>query len=460
MMQRGRAIWVSCLLLWLGAADLHAREVMSWVPPYAIDECKTTLQSDFGDFSPSNALTRLGLQFWIPTVTGGVVKTTEYGTIHDSDIAWVQDWGSDNRVEILLCVYNLVSGDNASNWDLALSAFSTNRSTFVSNLVQTVQAYNLDGIDIDLEGPTNSDRPAFKLFLEELSAQLNPLGKTLTVDSFHSPIYSAPNMSWWEDWTNLVDAVHVMGYTDLFEGSTQVVDSVSGLFKYSWQQNYGLAAGLRPEQISLGLPGNVANWGYGGRGSNCLDHIEECIYDCTFPASVCIWDIQLDGTEGATNWRSSVVWERLAQLAEYQSIPIDDDDDNMADVWEIRHFGGTNEVDCEAAEDKDHDGYSNIEEYVAGTDPTNNASVFSLAIQNMTGGAVEIAWWAQRINAFDAAYGDQQRYYSLERSSELLPADWVPVPGRTNLLADDRILRYTNSPAVQIEFYRGGSSLR
>jgi hypothetical protein len=438
---------------------------MSWVPPYGIDQSKTILQSNFGDYSPSNGLTRLGLQFWIPTMSGGVVKQTVFD-IKDSDVEWFTNWGNDNGAEVLLCVYNVVIDDDGGEWDwgLAVSAFDDNRSTFVSNLVETMHTYSLDGIDIDLEGiiaqPTNSDRLAFKLFLEELSAKLKPLGKTLTVDTFHSPFWNAPNMSWWEDWPDLVDAVHVMGYADLFEGSTQVVGGISGLFKYSWQQNYGLETGLRPEQISLGLAGWKSDWGYDGRGSNYLAHIEECIHDCAFPASVCIWDIQLNGSGGATNWRSSVVWERLAQLARYESIPIDSDADNMADVWEVRHFGGTNEVDCGAAKDKDSDGYSNIEEYVAGTDPTNNASVFSLAIQNMAGGAIVIDWWAHRINAFDAAYGDQQRYYSLEHSSELLQADWVPVPGRTNILADDSIFRYTNLPAVQIEFYRGGSSLR
>ena len=71
-----------------------------------------------------------------------------------------------------------------------------------------------------------------------------------------------------------------------------------------------------------------------------------------------------------------------------------------------------------------------------------------------------IAWQSHRIDAFDAAYGDQQRHYHLEQSSELLQADWIPVPGSTNMHADDSILRYTNFPAVQNEHYRVGSSLR
>jgi hypothetical protein len=168
----------------------------------------------------------------------------------------------------------------------------------------------------------------------------------------------------------------------------------------------------------------------------------------------------LIGSSGATNWRSSIVWERLAQLAGYESVPTDNDADHMADVWEVSYFGGTNEVDGGASEDKDRDGCSNLEEYVAGTDPTNRASLLSVAIQNPAGEAVVIAWQSHRIDAFDAAYGDQQRFYHLDRSSELLQAEWIPVPGWTNIPADGNMLRCTNFPAVQNEHYRVGASLR
>ena len=295
---------------------------------------------------------------------------------------------------LLLCVYNNIEG--AWDWDTAKSAFDANRSSHVSNLVVTVENYGLHGVDIDYEGivaPTAADRLAFKRFLEELSAELRIRGKVLTVDSFHSPFWNAPNMSWWEDWTNLVHAVHVMGYTDTFEGSTQVVGGVQGLFKYSWQQNYGIEAGLRPEEISMGLAGWVSDWGYGGRGTSCLAHVEECIYDCAFPASVCIWDMQLSGTAGATNWRSSTAWERLLQLAAYESMPADNDADSMSDEWEIRCFGGTNEVDRGAAEDKDDDGHSNLKEYIAGTNPTNTSSVFRLAIEGTGAATAVVEWW-------------------------------------------------------------------
>ena len=49
--------------------------------------------------------------------------------------------------------------------------------------------------------------------------------------------------------------------------------------------------------------------------------------------------------------------------------PKDSDNDGMPDEWEGRH--GLNSADpSDANLDKDHDGYTNIEEYLNGTDPT------------------------------------------------------------------------------------------
>ena len=46
----------------------------------------------------------------------------------------------------------------------------------------------------------------------------------------------------------------------------------------------------------------------------------------------------------------------------------DSDHDGMPDDWEVRH--GLNPRDpSDAAADPDHDGYTNVEEYLNGTDP-------------------------------------------------------------------------------------------
>jgi hypothetical protein len=60
------------------------------------------------------------------------------------------------------------------------------------------------------------------------------------------------------------------------------------------------------------------------------------------------------------------------------TITADVDGDNMDDDWEIEFFGGTNVVNGGAEDDFDEDGFSNIEEFIAGINPTNSGSVFAV----------------------------------------------------------------------------------
>jgi hypothetical protein len=53
-------------------------------------------------------------------------------------------------------------------------------------------------------------------------------------------------------------------------------------------------------------------------------------------------------------------------------IGADDDSDGLHDAWEVAHFGATGA--CAPGEDPDGDGWSNLEEFAAGTDPTDAAS--------------------------------------------------------------------------------------
>ncbi len=59
--------------------------------------------------------------------------------------------------------------------------------------------------------------------------------------------------------------------------------------------------------------------------------------------------------------------------------------DGIPDAWRARYFGGsgttTNSQSAWFA-DSDHDGLSNYQEFLAGTDPTNAASVLKLTALN------------------------------------------------------------------------------
>ena len=100
----------------------------------------------------------------------------------------------------------------------------------------------------------------------------------------------------------------------------------------------------------------------------------------------------------------------------YYQLVVDSVGDGIPDMWRARYFGGygttTNGQSC-ATCDPDHDGMNNLQEYVAGTDPTNPASFFCVtAVSNlppsgMPGFAVQ---WSSVTG----------KCYYLDRSSNLL----------------------------------------
>jgi len=119
----------------------------------------------------------------------------------------------------------------------------------------------------------------------------------------------------------------------------------------------------------------------------------------------------------------------------------DDDGDGMPDEWEIQYgFDRTNLVD--AAEDGDTDGFSNVQEYIADTIPTNGMSF--LAVDNLTGtNPVQVA--------FDSSTG---RVYTLQFVHDLISGSWSNVTGQAGLPGNGSVLILVDSPAVTGRSYR------
>ncbi|MFM7101682.1 MAG: glycosyl hydrolase family 18 protein, partial [Verrucomicrobiota bacterium] len=181
---KARFLPLLLLALWVGGRAV-ALEVIGWVPPYAVAACQTAVTADFGAYDAKDGLTRVGLQFWVPR-TDGTLKYADHEWYKpgDTDVAWWRNWGQANGIKILLTVYN---NTGSWDWNLARSAFATQRTTFVNALLAELDRLALDGIDLDLEGigSLDADRAAFAQFVTELSAQVKARGKILTVDSFH-----------------------------------------------------------------------------------------------------------------------------------------------------------------------------------------------------------------------------------------------------------------------------------
>jgi hypothetical protein len=303
-----------------GTVAQAAPQVIGWVPPYALDESMRGLTSNP---AVGEQLTRIGLQFWNPTRDGkGVVfaPVDKSGKpVTAADVERFRDWARARRIPVLLTVYNNSQVIGHWDWPLARGAFVSQPAEFSAALIAEMERYQLDGIDLDLEGEGDfdADRAGYAAFVRGLSKALRSRGKLLTVDSFHSPCANAPNMSWWADWKSQVDEVHSMGYADLYEGSSAtftppnkpVCENGAALFRYSWQLQYGLKAGLRVDQIVLGMPTWVDTWGSGGLGSSAAEHLREVQ---AFGAGIALWDLQL----AAPGWITNETWDAVRALRE------------------------------------------------------------------------------------------------------------------------------------------------
>ena len=80
----------------------------------------------------------------------------------------------------------------------------------------------------------------------------------------------------------------------------------------------------------------------------------------------------------------------------------DYDGDGMSDVWELAN--GTDRLLADADGDLDNDGATNLEEYVAGTDPQSAASLLEVSASIVTPGAVRLVFNATAGRSYSVLY--------------------------------------------------------
>jgi hypothetical protein len=117
-----------------------------------------------------------------------------------------------------------------------------------------------------------------------------------------------------------------------------------------------------------------------------------------------------DNVTCSTLFSSAFAWrvEATCRARAWQ----DADSDLIADDWELQHFGGGA---CDPDGDEDNDGRSNLEEFIAGTDPTNKLSI--LAISEIQ----KDAWGESTVLSWESVPG---RKYQVLYCDNLEDKDW------------------------------------
>lgn len=299
----------------LGAMSAQSAEVMTWVPAYSINQSYEMLNKDFGGVGMKDGLTRLALQWWQPTLSGGLEKDKMYRVITDADIKKFADWGDANNIEVQLCIYNppLAEGQHW-NWPQAQAAIN-NPKVFVSAVIAEIErlaaaGISIDGVDMDLESSTSQsakDQKKYLAMMKQLSVALKAKGKKLTAATYAAK-FNAPNIHYWPKLTPFIDGITPMAYENSgYEVTCEKMwDHPADWCTY--QTQIKLTSPLDRRKLTLGTPGNV---NYGGlaqkwMGKSNIEHLQG-IKD--LGAGLAIWDAVLH-----PSWQTAEVWNIIKDI--------------------------------------------------------------------------------------------------------------------------------------------------
>lgn len=124
----------------------------------------------------------------------------------------------------------------------------------------------------------------------------------------------------------------------------------------------------------------------------------------------------------------------------------DTDSDGISDEWETSHF--FNLQIANSTTDSDNNGTSDLNEFVAGTDPLNPADQPAITIED--GNQVSF----QARTATGTGYQNRARSYSLLFCDNLSAGTWVPVTGMENIAANDQVISYEPAANSLSGYYR------
>jgi hypothetical protein len=103
-------------------------------------------------------------------------------------------------------------------------------------------------------------------------------------------------------------------------------------------------------------------------------------------------------------------------------------------------------------QDSDYDGYSNQQEFLAGTDPTSDSSKFTLRIA-VTNNITSVSFVT--LQATGTGYENSIRYYALEELTDLKTTNWQTLTELSNVIGSNEPVIYSVSTNRSPSFFRG-----
>lgn len=153
----------------------------------------------------------------------------------------------------------------SNHWDKQIGlAALTNREKLAQQIADKIQEYQLDGINIDIEGLNETSRDSFTSFIELLRQKV-PVGKEVSVAVASNPSGETKGWAASYDYAGLAkqaDYLMIMTYDESYEGSEAgPVASISFVEK---SIQYALNTGVPSDKIVLGIPFYGRMWSADG----------------------------------------------------------------------------------------------------------------------------------------------------------------------------------------------------
>ena len=309
--------FLGVLALVLCSAIAFAGDVTVWVPPYYIKDCKKTVVEDFGGIQMKDAITALGLQFWVPDTDKVVyhpkyAKNGDTSKVNDETVRWFADWGRRNNITVMLCIFNAMEGDTW-DWNLVRQSLKPeNRTKFIASVVAEMDRLGLTGVDVDFEGngsETTADSLDFYEFSQELADSVHKRDGALVKIATFNDKYNSPSLAWRPKLLKIYDNVEGMSYTSTTAplagtGASRTYDSLM-------RNAFHVADTPYVHRLMIGFTGDSNSW----KNVALQDNLDWFLANKTITDStsfgICIWDGKLK----ASQWHEARTWQKVAQIS-------------------------------------------------------------------------------------------------------------------------------------------------